>query len=383
MDVVVVGGGIVGLASAYYLRERGVSVTLLEKGTIAGGNTGRANGGIRAQFTSPVSIRLSMESIAVWERFEAEFETDIGYFRPGYLFVARTDATANQLRKNVRTQREHGLDSEYLTPEEATERCPGLITTEYVGAAYRGEDGFADPHLAAQGYARAARNAGADLRTGVEVTDIQHPDDRIRAVETTEGRIDTDVVVNAAGVWAPEIAAMVDSQLPITPKRRQLVVAKPTQPLDRNVPMTVDMDGDVHFRPERDGTAIVGGFFADRDPPADPDRFDRGMDQAWARTAIERATECATYFGPDTRIAEGWAGLYAVTPDHHPIIEETVPGLITAAGFSGHGFMQAPATGQVVAELAVDGESRTVDVSMLDRGRFDRGEALEEGTVID
>lgn len=383
MDAVVVGGGIIGLASAYYLSERGVSVTVLEKDTIAGGNTGRANGGIRAQFTSPVSIQLSMESIAVWETFDEEFGTDIGYFRPGYLFLARTDPTAEQLRENIRIQRDHGLDSEYLDPEAAGERWPRLNVTNYVDAAYRADDGFADPYLAAQGYAKAARRNSVDIRTDVRVTDLRPHAGRAHTVVTDDGRIEADTVVNAAGVWAPEIAAMAGVSLPITPKRRQLVVTEPDHPLDRTVPMTVDMDADVHFRPERDGTAVVGGFFAKQDPPADPDGFDRRMDRAWAATAIERAAECATYFGPDTRIVDGWAGLYAVTPDHHPIIDEIAPGLVTAAGFSGHGFMQAPATGRVVAELAVDGTPTTVDVSMLDAGRFDRGDLLEEGTVID
>lgn len=383
MDAVVVGGGIIGLASAYYLNDRGVAVTLLERDTIAGGNTGRANGGIRAQFTSPVSIQLSMESIAVWEVFETEFGVDIGYFRPGYLFLARTDGTAKQLRNNVRTQQEQGLDSTYLDPEAARSECPGLRAAEYTGGAYRAGDGFADPHLAAQGFANGARSAGVDLRTGVEVVDLHRRDGRVHAVETTDGRIKADVVVNAAGVWAPEIASMANVSLPIVPKRRQLVVTEPEQPLDQTVPMTVDMDADVHFRPERDGNAVVGGFFTDEDPPADPDTFDRQMDYPWAATAIEQAAECATYFGPETRIVDGWAGLYAVTPDHHPIIDQTVPGLLTAAGFSGHGFMQAPATGQVVAELATEGTATTVDVSMLDRNRFERGDQLEEGTVID
>ncbi|MGM0604922.1 MAG: NAD(P)/FAD-dependent oxidoreductase, partial [Halobacteriota archaeon] len=146
-------------------------------------------------------------------------------------------------------------------------------------------------------------------------------------------------------------------------------------------PLTIDLDTGSYFRPEREGAAIVGGEFGETDPEQDPDRYDTGIDLEWAATAIERAAETATYFGPETRIRRGWAGLYAVTPDHHPIIEETVPGFVNAVGFSGHGFQHAPATGTLVSELVLDGEPSLVDISTLGSDRFDRDELLVEENV--
>ncbi|MEF8842347.1 MAG: FAD-dependent oxidoreductase [Haloarculaceae archaeon] len=241
----IVGGGVVGLASAYRLAERGADVTVFEKDALGSGSTGRANGGIRTQFTSAVNVALSLESIDVWERFEAEFGVDLGHRHTGYLFLARTPDTADRLRENVALQNDLGVSSRYLSPEAAREHCPGLYADRYVGAAY--------------------------------------------------GPTDLD----------------------------------------------------------------------------------------WAARTLEGAAAVASYFGPDTELVRGWAGLYAVTPDRHPIIEETVPGFVNAVGFSGHGFMQSPATGRVVAELVLDGGSRTVDVSALTADRFERGETLHEGTVID
>lgn len=384
MRAVIIGGGIIGLASAYYLRQRDVDVTVLEKSTIGAGSTDRANGGIRAQFSSPVSAALSKESIEVWERFEEEFDTDIEYRRPGYLFLARTESTAEQFRENVRKQNELGVDSEFLTPLEANEHCPELHVEKFVGATYCATDGFADPHLGLQGFSRAANEAGADIRTKVAVTDVLRNDagDAV-GVETNEETITADYVVNAAGAWAARVGEMAGVDIPISPKRRQLMVVDPETPVNDEISFTIDIDRGVHFRPEREGSAVVGGHFADKDPDEDPDHTKEKIDLDWAAKTIEEASNCANYFGPKSRIKRGWAGLYAVTSDHHPIIEETVPGFVNAVGFSGHGFMQAPATGQIVAEIIADGTPSLVDVSDLTADRFDRDVHLKEGTVID
>jgi sarcosine oxidase subunit beta len=383
MRVIVVGGGIVGLASAYYLADRGADVTVLERESVGAGSTDRANGGIRAQFTSSISVELSRESIAVWERFEEDFGVDIGYRRPGYLFLARTEETADRFAENVRRQNDLGVSSEYLDPAEAKERCPGLDAETYVGATYCPTDGFADPHLGLGGFSRAATAAGAEVHTGVEVTDVRTDGGAVVGVESTDGRYDADVVINAAGAWAGRVGAMAGLDLPITPRRRKLMVVDPERPVPADVPMTVDLDDGAHFRPEREGRAVVGGHFSESDPAQDPDDYRKTTGLDWTVDVLEHVSTVADYFGPDTGVVRGWAGLYAVTPDHHPIIEESIPGLVNAVGFSGHGFMQSPATGQVVSELVLDGEPKTVDVSPLGQDRFERGEELAEGTVID
>lgn len=383
-DVVVVGGGIVGLASAYYLERSGADVTLLEKSSIGAGNTGRANGGIRAQFTSPVSSALSKESIDVWESFEERFGVDIHYRRPGYLFLAREQSTADQFAENVRCQNELGIESRRVTPEEAKELCPGLYHEEFVGGTYCPTDGIADPHLALQGFSAAASDAGADVRTNTKVVDVHRGrSGAVTGVETESDSLAADYVVNAAGAWAKQVGRMVGIDLPVTPKRRKLMVVDPEKPVGDNVPFTIDSDLGVHFRPEREGSAVAGGHFDDADPEMDPDDFSTSTSIDWAAEVVERAAEVADYFGPETEVNRGWAGLYAVTPDHHPIIEETVPGFVNAVGFSGHGFMQSPATGQIVAEIVTEGSASLVDVSELTADRFDRGVHLEEGTVID
>ena len=385
MDALVVGGGVVGLSAAYSLADRGADVTLVEKGSLGAGSTARAAGGIRSQFSTRVNVELSLASKPVWNAFEERFGVDIGLRKNGYLFLARTDASAERFRENVEMQRELGAESELLTPAEATEHCPGIDPDSFVAATYNPDDGVADPNLAVQGYAAAAREAGVDIRTKTAVTDIHLDDGRVVGVDVSADgeteRLAVDHVVNAAGAWAARVGDLAGVDLPIAPRRRQIAVVEPSVPVPESAPLTIDLDTGSYFRPERDGVALVGGHFAEDDPDADPDRYDEGMDIAWAAEAVERAGAYTEYFGPETRIRRGWAGLYAVTPDHHPIVETSIPGLVTAAGFSGHGFQHAPATGRIVADLVLAGETDVVDLSALARERFAEGAALTERSV--
>ncbi|WP_224448375.1 NAD(P)/FAD-dependent oxidoreductase [Haloprofundus salilacus] len=384
MHIVVAGGGIVGLSCAHALAERGAAVTVCEAGSLGGGSTARAAGGIRTQFSTRVNVELSLASLPVWESFEERFGVDIAYRRPGYLFLAREDDTAEAFREQVAMQNDCGAENELLSPDEVAARWPHLRSEAFVAATYSSLDGFADPHLALQGYATAAREAGVDIRTKTPVIGIERRsvDDSPRfGVETPDETLDADYVVNAAGAWAGEIAAMIGLDLPVSPRRRQVAVVEPETPIPESEPLTIDLDTGSYFRPEREGQALVGGHFGSDDPAVDPDRFSESMDLDWAVTAVERAADCADYFGPETRIVRGWAGLYAVTPDHHPIVEETLAGFVNAIGFSGHGFQHAPATGRVVAELCLDGEASLVDISLLRSDRFERGKGLTERNV--
>lgn len=378
MTVVVVGCGIVGAACAYELARRGVEVDVYESGSIGGGSTARSAGGVRTQFSTRVNVELSRASLPVWESFEERFGVDIGFRQVGYLFLAREEETAATFRENVTMQRELGVPVEFLEPAQLRRRHPRLHAEEFRGGTYAACDGFADPYLALQGYVAAAREAGARIHTHAPVTDVIREDDAddapVVGIVADGERIDADAVVNATGPWAARVAATAGIDLPVTPRRRQALVVDPTTAVPEDAPLTIDLDVGVYFRPEREGAAIVGGEFGGEDPEQDPDGYDEGIDLEWAATAIERAADVADYFGPETRIRRGWAGLYAVTPDHHPILEETVPGFVNAVGYSGHGFQHAPATGVVVAELLLDGEAKTVDVSRLSSDRFE-GEA--------
>jgi sarcosine oxidase subunit beta len=174
---------------------------------------------------------------------------------------------------------------------------------------------------------------------------------------------------------------MVGLDLPISPQRRQVAVVEPERPVPEDSPLTFDMDTGAYYLPDREGDTLVGGHFSGADV-RDPDRYPTDYDLEWVTEALERAADCSEYFGLDSGIKRGWSGLYAVTPDHHPILEESVPGFVNAAGFSGHGVRHAPATGQIVAEMVEDGGAETVDVSTLTADRFDGDGAGGERNVL-
>lgn len=382
MRTVVVGGGIIGLATAYHLADRGAAVTVLEKGSLGTASTGRSAGGIRKQFSTAVNVELSKASDRVWDRFEADFGVDIEHRRVGYLLLAREPETAERFAADVAMQNGLGVTSRLLDPDEATAYCPGLDPDPFAAATYLASDGFADPALAVQGYATAAREAGVDLRTGVAVTDVTRRGGRVVGVETAAGPVEADAVVNAAGAWVRRVGQLAGVDLPVAPRRRQVLVVEPETGVPESVPLTIDLDRGSYFRPERAGAAIVGGHFGGDDPDVDPDGYATGYDLDWAATALERAADYARYFGPGSRVRSGWAGLYAVTPDHHPIIDEVVPGLVVAGGFSGHGFQHAPATGQLVAEVLLDGSASLVDIDALGLDRFEARETARERNVV-
>ena len=387
MHVLVCGGGIVGLATAHALAERGAAVTLCERGSLGAGSTARSAGGIRSQFSTRINVTLSLASKEVWNGFENQFGVDIEFRTSGYLFLARSESTAERFREDVKMQRDLGAKTELLEPATAAEHCPELDVGSFCAATYNPTDGVADPNLAVQGYAEAARGLGVDIRPKTAVTAVHRSDGRVVGVDVVENgaqeQIGADYVVNATGAWSPRVAEMAGATLPISPRRRQIAVVQPSKAVPESVPLTIDMETGSYFRPERDGDAIVGGHFAEDDPAVDPDGYDRDIEIEWAAEAVERAADCAAYFGPETRIKRGWAGLYAVTPDNHPIIEETLPGLVTAAGFSGHGFQHAPATARIVSDVIFDGDTDLVDVSALAADRFERerGSSLNEQSV--
>ena len=246
MNVLVCGGGIVGLATAHALAERGAAVTLCEQGSLGAGSTARSAGGIRSQFSTPINVTLSLASKAVWNGFEDEFGVDIGFRTSGYLFLARSESTAERFREDVRMQRELGAETELLEPATAAEHCPELDAGSFRAATYNPTDGFADPNLAVQGYAEAARNLGVDIRPKTAVTAVHRSGGRVVGVDVvengTEDRVDADYVVNATGAWSPRVAEMAGAALPISPRRRQIAVVQPSKEVPESVPLTIDME---------------------------------------------------------------------------------------------------------------------------------------------
>jgi sarcosine oxidase, subunit beta len=375
-DVVVVGGGVIGTSTAFHLAEAGADVCLLERGELAGGSTSRAAGGFRAQFSDPLNVALGLRSIEAFEHFGERPGHEIDLHQVGYLFLLDREEDVVAFRESTALQNELGVPSRFVELEEVAELCPLAGLDAVLAATFCPLDGHASPEAVVQGYAAGAREHGAVVEVNCGVTGIRVEDSEIAAVETDGGTIECGTVVCAAGVWSPEIGAHVGVDLPVQAYLREVGFTGATVGLPERMPLTVDFSSGLYFH--REGPGLLFGM-------ADPDQapgLDVPSDPAWLEKVIEVAERRLPSL-LDMGMAGGWKGYYEVTPDHNALVGE-VDGpsrFLYATGFSGHGFLQGPAIGEIVRDLVL-GRVPFVDVAPLGVERFERAAPRPERNVI-
>ncbi len=382
-EVVIIGGGIVGSSIAWHLTESGCrNVLMIERESHQGkGSTGKSMGGVRAQFATAPNIQMSLYSIPFYSQFEARLGLPSEYRAQGYLFVATKPAHLEYLRTNQRLQTSLGLTGvRMLRPEEILAMVPQLRGDDILGGSFCETDGFVDPYSVMVGFTTRACEQGATLWRSTEVTAIYREREGISGVETTRGPISTRVVVNAAGPWAAEAAALAGVELPVKPLRRMLIPTEPFDGVPHTVPMVVDMTNGFHFRPES-----LGFLLAWNDPEETPG-YKTDFDPAFIEKVLIRAADRVPCFeNLAVNPKRAWAGLYEMSPDHHAILGPVpeVQGFYCANGFSGHGVMHAPATGKILSDLILTGATEVVhDIEVLSPARFAKGEMLHETAVL-
>lgn len=374
--VVIIGGGVIGVSIAFHLVEAGVNdVLLLEAHALGSGSTCKAAGGVRAQFSDQVNIELGLRSLELFRSFAGRPGGQIDLKQVGYLFLLDDEATTAAFERNIALQNQLGVPSRLITPAEAAVLAPLISTTGLVAAAYSPSDGHCTPESVVLGYATAARKLGARLVTNTAVSGISLIGDTFD-VRAGGQSVRTETIICAAGAWSAEIGGWADTHLPVTPLRRQIVVTEPVRDLPAVLPMTIDFSTSLYFH--REGPGLLIGM---SDPQETPGfRLSRSDD--WLprlSEAMNRRAPQLTEYG----IASGWAGLYEVTPDHNALIGETATAgrFLYATGFSGHGFLMAPAVGEVIRDLYL-GQKPRVDVSPLDATRFRRSAARPELNIV-
>ena len=381
-DVVIVGGGIVGSSIAYHLTARGChNVLVIERESALGkGSTGKSMGGVRAQFSTPVSIQMSLYSIPFYTEFEERLGFPCDYRPQGYLFCATSEKQMAYLRTNYTQQVKMGLkDVKLMHGEEIASMFPQLRADDIVGGSFCSTDGFVDPYSVMTGFMTWATDHGATLWKSTAPTAITCDANGIAAIETTRGRIETRKFVNCAGAWAAEVAALAGVELPVQPLRRMLVPSEPFDQFPNTAPMIIDMSNGFHFRPE------ARGFLLAWNDPEETSGFKTDFDPAFVEKILTRAADRVPCFADlPVNPKRAWAGLYEMTPDHHPILGEApnVPGFFLANGFSGHGVMHAPATGKILCDLILTGKTDLIDSSSLSLSRFAEGRLIHETAVL-
>ena len=377
VDVLVIGAGAIGCSVAYNLALKGrKNILVIDKGSIGEGSTGRCAGGVRQQFSTEVNVRVGMLSRQILEHFEERLGRTADFKQIGYLLVASSEELMADLRRNLEMQRRVGLaDVREVSTSEIEQLVPGLEVADLVGGTFCPSDGVAGPSEVTQAYAIAARALGVRIMEGVEVTGLTIAPGDCRVV-TNRGELRAGEIVCCAGAWSARLGEMAGVDVPVLPYRRHIFVTKPFPPITRTTPMTVDVRTTLYFHPEGDGV-LLG-----MSDPAEPSSFRTDVDWDFLDHLVEHAVE--RFPGLEAaEIMTGWAGLYEVTPDHQALIGEApgAPGLWLCTGFSGHGFMQAPAVGELASDLVL-GRAPAFDISSLRPSRFAEGDYVEERAVI-
>jgi len=371
-EIVIIGGGIIGVSIAYHLAQRGAKdVVLLERGMLGEGSTAKCVGGIRAQFSTEINIRFSLASFKTWEHFKELTGCDLGFKKVGYLFLATTEDEWVTFKGNADLQHQFGIGVELLSPQEIKYRWPYLKVDDLRGGTFCSCEGYAGPYEALSGFAKGARQGGVKIYEGTEVQGIVRDGGKIVGVRTSKGDIATPRVVNAAGPYATEVGKMAGVDVPVKPYRRQIFFTAPFAHIPDSIPLVIDFHRGWYFRREGQGLLLSG-------PKDDFPSFNINVDY----DAMVEVAENSIYRVPIMEKAEinrGWAGSYEISPDNHAILGKApgVKGFFLANGFSGHGFQHSPAAGQILAELIL-GENPSIDIACLSVDRFRKGQLIQE-----
>jgi sarcosine oxidase subunit beta len=364
-DVAIIGAGVVGWSSAYFLLKSNpkLSVSVIDRyPSFAMGSTGRAAGGVRAQFGTEVNISLSIRSIEFFEEFEQRTGVDPNFRQYGYLFTSATASGAKYLESTQRLQKDLGVPSKLLSARQVQEKCPYLLTADVVAATFSPTDGYLDPYSVCKGFENAARAMGGTAMYGRELS----------------APPESEVTVLCTGHWSKDVGAMLGIDLPVAAEKHQLAMTDSARELPQRLPMVVDLDTSFHFR--REGEGLLVGFNADlpHEQVEEEPGFDFAFLEQLADVGLHRLPLLGS-LGFDTK--KCWAGYYAETPDRHAIIGE-MNGVVVATGFGGHGVMHSPAAGMAVSEIVLEGSCTSFDINGLRPSRFAENDLIVEPMVI-
>ena len=376
-DAVIIGGGIVGCATAFELAKRGVTdVLLVEKGFLTSGATGRCGAGIRQQWGSELNARLALESTQIFEQLEeyTGYQHSCELHQGGYLLVAYSQKEWGQFQENLKVQHALGIDARAVDLKEAREIVPFLNTEGMYGATFCQKDGHANPFHCTQAYAQGAKRMGVEIATYTKVTGFRVENGRIAAVETTKGTVEAKLVINCANVWAPGLAGMVGQDIPVCSERHQALVTEPVAPLMDCMVMSFLRSYYVQQTPH-------GSFVMGIGPQEDPSF---NFQTSWKNLEKCCAVICEALPAlRGLRVVRHWAGQYDLSPDRNPIIDEAerAKGFYTVCGFSGHGFMVAPRVAILVVNY-LTGQEDSLDIHRFSARRYETGELLLEPAVV-
>ncbi len=370
-DAVIVGGGVMGCSILFNLALHGVTNTvLLERDVLASGSTSRSQAILRMHYSNEVTTRLAWDSLAIFRDFDELVGIPSGYTKTGY-FVIVGPEDREAMEGNVAMQRSVGVETSLVTAEDVREIAPMVETAEGESFAYEPDSGYADPYSVTTGYANAARDRGARVLAGSPATRVEVTGDRVTAVLTAEGRIETPIAVVAAGPWSGPFLESIGVEVDLRPIRHQVIMLRRPQDIVPDHPIIGDVVNDMSPRPDAGNLTLIG---VGEDEYAEPDTFNQGVDMSMVEQTFEKLTKRMPGMA-QALFRGGWSGLFTTTPDWHPVLDcvDGIEGLYLSVGFSGHGFKLSPMIGVVMSELIVEGQASSIDISELGLDRFEQG----------
>lgn len=374
--MVIVGGGIMGLALAWNLASRGQrDVLVLEEGYLCSGASGRNGGGVRMQWSTATNVRLARRSVEICRSFAREFGINVWFRQGGYLFLASDEKVAERLERAAAMHNSLGVPTRMVTPGGAKEIVPQLDGGRFVAAAYNPEDGVVFPWAFLWGYAQAARKLGVRIETFTRVTGIDTAGGRVIGVRTDRGEVKCDVLVNAAGAWSPGVARLAGVELPNEPHRHEICATESMKPWLG--PLVSVLGNGLYFSQSMRGE-IVGGM----GDPNEPAGLEMGSTLRFLIRYARAIVDCIPQLR-DVKVIRQWAGCYDHTPDNNPILGETpgLPNFLQLNGFVGHGFMMAPAVTEAMAVWMTGGEKDEI-FDRFTLQRFLEGRLIVEDFII-
>ncbi len=378
-EVVVVGGGIQGCATAWALTARGIGdVLVIERDTVASGGTGKSSGIVRCHYGVRSLAAMAWRGTQVLENAEDVLGADAGFRRTGYV-VGVGAANVAALRATVSMHVDIGIEVDLVTRDEVAAMWPSAHLDDFAAFAYEPRGGYGDGHQTANALAGAARRGGATIRQGSSVVAVEAQGDRVSGVRLTDGTtISTGTVVVAAGPWSSPLVAPLGVDIPIRVQCEHVLMLDPGQPLG-DVPVFSDLVSLQYLRTSTWGELLLGN--SDMSTPVWVDSAD-GYSNTVPTTFVEDSVERFAGRFPlldDVALSSSYAGCYDVTPDYNPVMSASpIDGLYIAAGFSGHGYKIAPAVGELMADLVLTGDSGSPNVDAQDfrLSRFAEGTPL-------
>lgn len=374
--IVIIGGGIMGLALAWNLTEQGeTDIVVLEKGYLCAGASGRNGGGIRAQWGTPTLISLARRSIELMKRFARDMGINVWFRQGGYLFLAKSDEVVKKIERGAALHNQYGVPTQILTADAAREVVPHLTMKGVKAAAWNPKDAVIFPWPFLWGYAQQAQKKGVQVESFTNVVGFELGEGKVKKVITDRGDIECDTVVLAAGAWSPEIAKLAGVHLPNEPHRHEICSSEPLKPFLG--PLVSVLDSGLYFSQSMRGE-IVGGMGDPREPA--------GMNLGSTSRFLARYSQALTEQLPQAgrvKVLRQWSGPYDVTPDNSPILGRTpqLPNLLHMHGFVGHGFMMAPAVAERMAKWMATGESDEL-FERFTLSRFAEGRMEREDFII-